>query len=149
MRTGKPSRFTRLQVRARRHQLDAKLAAGADPNNDELLNWRAHELTSADMRKRVADSFDEAMGRIPMSNRQAPTAVFMDSDAVRVALRELRELVDRLNGPDPVSPQGVARAQRLLTEGASPIYAPGNGPELQMLVRQSIRGLDSGPELII
>ncbi|MGH2992026.1 MAG: hypothetical protein ACRDL1_00615 [Solirubrobacterales bacterium] len=67
-----------------------------------------------------------------MAAAEAPglTAAPVNWRAVRASASRLTALARRLRAPDDVRPQGVARAELLLTHGGSALYTAGDGSDL-------------------
>jgi hypothetical protein len=57
------------------------------------------------------------------------------------------EMIERLGGPIPVQPQGVALLTRLLTnaDGSSPLYNPSEPGALRRVIRGATAALDAQP----
>ena len=118
-----PRRPARLLARARWLSLDDQLIAGADPARSPVLAARAARLTSERSRasiagglQRLAQSAGESAGRMRLRPWRA--AVLADEAA-------LRSLAERLQGAEPVYARGVARLERLLTDGNGPVFRGG------------------------
>jgi hypothetical protein len=118
------------RVRAWLHQLelDAALAAGADPWTDPQLLVRASQLSSVVHRRRLARAL-----RSSVELAAAGQPVFAP---IRLRRREVLEECDRLyelaaavdaSGPVPVAV--LARLESLLTDPSSPIFVGGAPPD--------------------
>ena len=124
--SARPSAVSRLVVRMRvlmqRTRLDRALAEGTDPMLSDELMLRAGQLTGANYRRALADTFDEviciAEGQSPRLTSSPPLA----RREVRAARAALLDLSRSLREDAPVNPAGVALAERLLTDGLSPLY---------------------------
>jgi hypothetical protein len=130
----------RLRVLLNRSGLDARLAQGEPPSGDAALVLRAAQLCSLGTRTRVARSLERALtddGRPGLS-----AAVPINRRAVATARPYLTQLIETLRSPSPVAPQGVARALRLLTDAASPLYAPVEPADLRHAAGQALWELD-------
>jgi hypothetical protein len=112
-----------LPYRFQRRRIDRELAAGADPKSTPYRHRRACELTAERERGRLARTIDHLLARseTPPSLTIAP----INWRGVRASRARLRRLAERLRGTADVTPQGVARAEVLLTEADSPLYTPG------------------------
>jgi hypothetical protein len=121
-------------------RLDEALASGADPDRDPLIAARAQQLLSARTRRRLAESLRSAVERATFPGPQSGAAP-LASAAVRADSGLLLALAARLDSDDPVEACGVARAQLLVTDGASELYAPGEGLPLQTAVEAALIGL--------
>lgn len=125
MRQPRDRRFplgTRLRTLMSRRRLDARLLEGADPDMSPELALRARQVTSLSHRRTLADSIDEivsvAEGRGPRVSAAPPLAC----RGIRSARESLLELARALRERQPVEPVGVVMTERLLTDGASPLY---------------------------
>jgi hypothetical protein len=131
----------RLRVLLNRPGLDARLARGELQSGDAALVSRAAQLCGPGTRNRVANGLERALthddGRPGLS-----AAVPINHRAVAAARPYLAQLVEVLRSPAPVAPQGVARARRLLTDAASPLYPPGEPADLRHAAGQALWELD-------
>jgi hypothetical protein len=141
--------LTRLRTRLWRPALDHRLLAGTDPNRGKLVVERARQLTTTTSRAEVAALLERAINR-PDEPRWRPNgAINVQHRAVRLAAEELRAVIELLRGPDPVSPQGVVMANRLLTDGAGPLYYDtGDEQRLAVTARRIADSLKRGPALL-
>jgi hypothetical protein len=114
----------RLRALGRRATLDVALADGADPASDPLLGLRAEQLTSRATRHTIATTIRNLLDAAeePMLGSRPP----LQADDVLAARKELLAVARRLEAPEPLSPQAVALASRLVWDCASPIYAAGD-----------------------
>jgi hypothetical protein len=121
-------------------RLDEELATGADPGDDPLLAARAQQLLSARNRHRLAESLRDAVERsvFPASHSAAAP---LASTAIRADSGLLLALAARLDSDRRVEACGVARAQLLVTDGGSELYAPGDSLPLQGAVEAALIGL--------
>jgi hypothetical protein len=110
----------------RRWKLDRLIADGRPCTSTQALALRARQLVAPHTRRQAAgnlrgivDYADHAgYGRIV-------SAVVVDRAAVRSSREAILGLAERLEGPEPVSPRGVATVQTLLTDGIeSPLFNP-------------------------
>jgi hypothetical protein len=112
-------------ARLRGHGLDARLARGVPPESDAALAERARHLTRRAARRQLAR-------RLERVARDAQGAIADD----------LRALADRLLGPGPVAPRGVARAQLIISDDWRPAD-PGRSPVVMRgAVVRAISALD-------
>lgn len=130
-------------------RLDQELASGADPNADPLRRQRARELVEEETRRRIAANLRRAL-----AEAEAPRSPFsVKAPIARAALRDSREDVEdvanRLSGPAPVSPQGVARARMLLTDGTGPLYGEETtATQLRWGLAAAAEAIDHGPAMM-
>jgi len=75
-------------------------------------------------RHQLADGVERLIAAAHMPRRGFSAAVAPRRDEVRCARSVLEALVERLRDGRPVAVRGVALVRVLLTEGASPAYAP-------------------------
>jgi hypothetical protein len=115
-----------LRVRLHRPELDARLAAGEDASADPDLALRAAQLERPPTRRQVATALAGAVASAG-AGFALTASVPVSRAAVEEARPELELLVALLEADDPVRAQGVARVHQLVTDGASPLYANGNG----------------------
>jgi hypothetical protein len=123
---------TRVWGRLRRGRLDRLLVAGEAPWASRDLSWRAAELTSPDERRAIADQIDRLVDDAMGPPRPRGAAVPLDREGLRSCRHLLLELTDDLRRAELVRPQGVALLRRLLRDGGSPLYAPGETHALQI-----------------
>ena len=128
-------------------RLDRALAGGAAPESSVPLALRARELTSPQMRQRLAAALsrilDDAQDRTPAWNALGPTAHLKH---VLVAIVELKQLIERLRAPSPVGAQGVALVHLLVTDGStSPLLRRTSTVSLADEVVRATRALDPIP----
>lgn len=135
-------RFMRAQFG--RTRLDEELAAGVSPDSDPLLRERAQILLSRESRLRIASGLDRArrQGERPaLHTAQVPVR----TQAVRDAGPALEMLAYRMRGHLPISPQGAAKANILLSDGGGPLYTPDGNPDLKTAARRALAALEADP----
>ncbi len=136
----------RITVTAHRTALTRRLAAGADPAATPELALRASQLTSRrglrqmarTLRRTVTEARRPALTRAPLSivNRYA---VLEAADAVQATIA-------RLASPEPVCAIGMARLERLVSDGiSSPLYDPVHRDALSHQLLLARADLDPGP----
>jgi hypothetical protein len=119
-----------VQAWARRHALDAALAAGADPSESPALACRAARLTRRRSREDLAAWVDEILTAAAGRPHDLSVAVHPDHDEVLGASSRLIEVAELLRSPAPVYVQGVAMLRDLLSDGGSCVYVPRRPGEL-------------------
>jgi hypothetical protein len=111
--------WLRLRVRGRVHKLDRALATGASPADSEELSLRADQLSSPEVRERLAGTYtrlsDESQGQIGL--------LPFHYDRVRINRGPLGEIADLLGGDGTLPIRGVALASALLDDRMGPLYA--------------------------
>ena len=124
-------------------RLDEELARGVRPDSDPLLRERARQLLSRDERLKMAAGLGRTICQVErpaLHLAQVPVR----SQAVRDAVPTLAMLARRLRGSLPISPQGAAKTQILLTDGNGPLYYPNSEPDLKTAAGRALAALDSG-----
>ena len=144
-----PCRFIdRLLARALGASLDDQLAAGRSPESSRLLAARAQDIVALPRRTSLAQSWDHVL-RVA---RRAPTrrtpAVPLNAAAIVTAEPAIRELMERLAAPLPVTAQGVAAATVMLTDATSPVYGRQSPDALAHLLDVAIAQLDPARPLL-
>ncbi len=136
------SGWVRLLARLCAGPLDRRLASGRAPESGRLLAARAERLTSLAVRGSLARhwrdlSIQAASPPVPR-NPRAPLCrariIAADSD--------IRALTSALSTSLSVPAQGVAMANRLLSDGTGPLYNRSCPTDLSDALRQVIELLD-------
>jgi hypothetical protein len=127
--------------------LDRRLATGHLPEDSRLLAARSVWLVSPSTRWSIAENWLDLLqaARRPAAPRDPRVSLCRD-DIVR-ADRELRAMLDALVISLPVPVRGVAMANRLLCDGAGPLYNYRCPDDLQTTLREVARQLD--PEVLL
>jgi hypothetical protein len=119
----RPCRLTdRVMARALGASLDRQLAAGHSPESARLLAARAQDIVALRRRQRVARNWEHLLAVARRAPHRRPPAAPIQSDRIAAAEPAIRELVQRLMVPLPVTAQGVAMAGVLLTDAVGPVY---------------------------
>jgi hypothetical protein len=105
-------------------ELDRQLAAGVSPGASALLTTRGERLTSRRYRARIAAGLARVVRDAEAATRGFTAAVRPDRREVIAARTVITTLDRRLRAAEPVSAQGVAMLESLLTDGMSPLYRP-------------------------
>ena len=117
---------TRMRVALHRSELTRALAEGADPTASDELALRAGQLTSARSRRTLARSMRRTIDDARRPPLARSSAVIIQRGAVLDAEDAIRTMIARLGSGRPVRAEGMARAERILTNAdASPLYRPG------------------------
>jgi hypothetical protein len=149
----------RWRDRWRGNRLDDELAAGLPPEESRARAARAAVLVAPDTRNALAGRWAEILARTtgrPSTGRSATntsagrsvmggpatrrSGVPVGRSRVLAAAADIRALVEALRARAPVPARGVAIANRLLTDGAGPLYRTGSG-DLGATVRSAVRHL--------
>ena len=132
-----------LVARWRAAELDRQLAAGASPMASALLAIRCQRLTSRRYRKRVAAGLTRAVRDAEEARALRFSAAIRPHRSEVIAARAVLATLDRrLRAPEPVSAQGVARLESLLTDGTSPLYRPTEPGALGSRLRAAAAALE-------
>jgi hypothetical protein len=125
-------------------RLDTELAEGADPRSVPERDRRARWLTRKPHRERLAAGFERLVSDAPHPTRcHLPAAAPFRADAVREASAELLALAATLRATRRPSVSGVARARRLLTDPAGPLYGD-TGADLREITDDIRRAIEDG-----
>jgi hypothetical protein len=104
-------------------RLDRALATGTDPTAGLLLERRGAQLTSRRARRLAADVLGSHLVRVRKPRTGLTAAIPVQRGELLRASRETRLLIEILRADGDVRAQGMARIHRLLSDGASPLYA--------------------------
>jgi hypothetical protein len=111
-----------VRVWLRRGALDRSLAAGADPAASPQLARRARQLTSRRSRAGLAASIRNLLDAAEERPRGFTAAVPIQRREIRRERQLLLQLATGLESQDELVPRGIALVERLLIDGASPVY---------------------------
>jgi hypothetical protein len=127
-------------LRAARRSADEQLLASRLPS--PRLAWRIAELTSPEHRDEVGRALADAVHAA--DERFLPSARPLNRGAVREARAELLELAACLFDSDRfVSARAVLLAERLLADGAGPLYGNDSAHKLCLRVKEIREALGS------
>jgi hypothetical protein len=136
----------RLQATIHREKLTRALAEGGDTNACDELALRARQLTSERNRRMLERSL-----RGVLAEAHRPRAIharaMIDRRAALDAEAAIMEMIERLRGPIPVQPQGVALLTRILTnaDGSSPLYNASEPGTLRRMIRSATAAINAQP----
>jgi hypothetical protein len=134
----------KMRVAASRDRLDRELAANADSDSSPELALRASQLTSDRRRKQLARTLNRVIKDAHSPRVTLPPVVLVNRAAVRDAEESIQALVARLRSAAPVRAEGMAIAERIVTDGAkSPLYLNGDRGALRQRVLGATAALDS------
>jgi hypothetical protein len=115
----------RIMARVRARAIDENLLNGADTNGSAAMLVRRGRLLSRRYRSGVADALRKLIaaarrGELNRFRAELPLQVreLLESEPV------ILTLADELENEERVSPRGVILADRLITDGDSPVYPP-------------------------
>jgi hypothetical protein len=122
-----PGLWNRILARVRARTLDERLLAGARPEDSRLLMARSAVLLDPDNRSDIAKALMEMLDAAEHArmNFLRAQVVLRDFELVK-ARSQILDLAEVLDGSAPVSPRGVILADRLIRDGASPMFWPSN-----------------------
>jgi hypothetical protein len=122
--------FEPALVWLRRGTLDRSLARGADPTATRELTRRARQLTSRRCRAGLAGGLRNLVDAAEEPGRAFTSAVPLQRREILRERELLVQLAADLVDEDELRPRGIALVDRLLTDGASPVYSPGREGDL-------------------
>jgi len=133
----------RTRVAVKRDALTRELAQGAGPISSPERALRAAQLVSDRGRSQLARTLRRTVSeaRRPAMNRSR--VVIIDRRAVLQAEGAIKALIERLDSPEPVRVEGMAIAQRMVSDAASsPVFNPSEPRALERLVRLATAALE-------
>jgi len=107
----------------RRASLDARLAAGENPQGAPELGLRARQLRDLDTRRALGRGVLAVVQRADRRRWSLTSTIAPAAPAIDDARPALIQLAIALRSPEPVRAQGVARVLVLLRDGNGPLYA--------------------------
>jgi hypothetical protein len=117
----------RLLARVRARSLDDRLLAGQRPEESRQLMARSARLLDPGYRSDVAAALRKMLDDAEHARRIfLKTQVQLREPKIIAVRSEIRELADELEADAVVSPRGVILADRLIRDGNSPLFWPGN-----------------------
>jgi hypothetical protein len=127
----------RLRAGWAREELDRRLAEGADPGTDALLEARAERLVAPASRATLAAGLERVVATANKPAAALSSAVPVRRGPVAGARHELMGLAGELRHmPDP-RPRGVAMAERLLTDPSSVLFTASSSDEVARAARDA------------
>jgi hypothetical protein len=132
----------RIRARALGASLDRQLAAGRSAESAPLLAARAQDIVALRRRRALARDWEHLLTVARRAPRRHPPAAPIQSDRIAAAEPAVRELVQRLIVPLPVTAQGVATASVLLTDAGGPVYHRYSPITLSAALEAAIAQLD-------
>jgi hypothetical protein len=135
-------------ARALGASLDQQLATGCAPESSRLLAARAQAIVSLPRRASLARSWDHLLRVARRAPARRAPGVPLNAAAILAAEATIRELMERLTAPLPVTAQGVAVATIPLTDATSAVYGRQTPSALASLLEDAISQLDPARPLI-
>ncbi|HXD64620.1 MAG TPA: hypothetical protein VNV17_08390 [Solirubrobacteraceae bacterium] len=135
----------RAGVLARRRSLTRRLAEGAGPASSPALALRARQLTSDRARRSLGRALRRAVFDAHHPTPTRSVAGVIRRGAVIDAEVAIDLLVKRLRSPVPITAEGAALVERMLSDGAwSPMYRPAGPGALRWCVAVTTATLEPG-----
>lgn len=128
----------RLRAGWAREALDRRLAEGADPGTDALLQTRAQRLVAPASRAVLAAGLERVVATADEPAAALSSAAPVRRGPVRGARHELMGLAGELRHMPEPRPRGVAMAGRLLTEPSSVIFTASSRDEVARAARDAV-----------
>jgi hypothetical protein len=128
---------TAATTRLHRGALDARLAAGTDPQTTPELALRARQLTDLSTRRAIGRDVLAVIDRAHPRTEAISSAIPAAGAAIEETAPALTQLAVALRSPEPVCPWGVAKVLVLLRDGGGPLYAP-DGDALYVAARDAL-----------
>jgi hypothetical protein len=126
----------RMRVAASRDRLTRELAEGTEPGSSPERGLRAAQLTSDRRRKQLARTLRRTISEAHQPGLTRSRVVIINRAQVVDAEHAINAMVARLGYAEPVRAEGMAIAQRILTNAdSSPLY---NSAEAGALRRQML-----------
>jgi hypothetical protein len=134
------TRALRIRLRAgwARNELDRRLADGADPSGDPVLQARAQRLIGPAHRARLAAGLERVVAAADDPATTLSSAAPVRREPVRGARHELMGLAGELRHMPAPRPRGVAIAERLLTEPSSVLFTASSPDEVARAARDAV-----------
>jgi hypothetical protein len=140
--TARRAIFPRLRVAVGRRALTRELSEGVDPASSPERSVRAAQLTSRRTRRQLARTLRRTIGEAHRPPMARSRIVIIRRVAVIDAEDALNVMIDRLGSSEPVRAEGMAIAERILTEAEwSPLYNRAAPGALRQLVRVAIAAM--------
>ena len=127
----------RLRAGWARDELDRRLADGADPSDDPVLQARAQRLIVPAHRARLAAGLERVVAAADDPATTLSSAAPVRREPVRGARHELMGLAGELRHMPEPRPRGVAMAERLLIDPSSPRYTASSSDEVTRAARDA------------
>jgi len=144
---GPRSLTLRMRVAASRDRLTRELAEGADPGSAPERALRAAQLTSNGRRKQLVRALRRTISEAHHPPLTRARVVIIDRAAVLEAEDAINAMIARLSYAEPVRAEGMAIAERMLTNAErSPLYNSAEPGALQRLVLVATEALDPAPQ---
>jgi hypothetical protein len=127
-----------VRVWLHRGALDRSLAAGADPAGSPELARRARQVTSPRFRAGLAASLRKLVETAERPPRGFGSSVPLRRGEILAEHDLLLAIADELESSDELKPRGIVLVERLLMDGASPLYFEGGLREWLVQARAAL-----------
>jgi hypothetical protein len=125
------------RVWVRKRALDRRLAEGADPAASPELALRARQLTSRRFRANLARSIYNLLDTADRPPTGVGSSIPVQRHDILAERGLLLGLAADLESSDELKPKGIALVERLITDGASPVYVSSAEGTLHDLLGQA------------
>jgi hypothetical protein len=140
------SLLLRTRVAIQRGDLTRALAEGADPSGRPELALRAAQLTGSRSRRTLARALRRTLAEAHQPAMTRARVVIIRRGEVLNAEPAITAMIERLESSEPVQPEGMAIAERLLTNAEhSPLYNPTGPGTLRRRVLAATAAMGPGP----
>jgi hypothetical protein len=140
------SLLVRARVGTQRGELTRALAEGADPGSRPELALCAARLTGKRSRRTLARTLRWTIAEAHQPAITRARVVIIRRGEVLNAELAITAMIERLESSEPVCPEGMAIAERLLTNADdSPLYNPAGPGMLRRRVLAATAAMGPGP----
>jgi hypothetical protein len=134
----------RLLARVRARTLDDRLLAGERPEASRQLTARTAIVLGPNYRSEVAAALRKMLDDAEHARRMFFKAQVGLREPAIIAVRwQIRDLADRLEADEAVDPRGVILADRLIRDGNSPLFWPGD-ESVEAAIEEALSALQPG-----
>ena len=148
IRSHRCSAMLRLRVRLGAFDLDRELACGAYPDSRPALSLRAQALIGRRRRHILAQRIRRVVELAERPPTPYDSRVPLSRFEIWLSRERLEALAAVIDGPEPVEPRGIARAEMLLRDGTSPFYYPPVRHKLAAALEQAMDALTARPGIL-
>jgi hypothetical protein len=143
---GSRSLVLRMRVAASRDRFTRELAQGAEPGSSPERGLRAAQLTSDRRRKQLARTLRRTISEAHERGLAQSRVIIINRAQVIDAEDAINAMVARLGDAEPVRAEGMAIAERVLTNAdSSPLYSSAEPGALRRQVLVATEALDTAP----
>ena len=137
----------RIRTALHRDELTRALAEGLDPNRRAELSLRAAQITGARSRRTLARAMRRTIAEAHKPPMTRSRIVITDRRAVLDAEDTIQAMINRLTSREPVRAEGMAIAERILTNAErSPLHNPSEPGSLRRAITHATAALDTSPQ---